>query len=109
MLPIASQLGPQSFQSIVELTIRSKSLMSIPFAVKRGRQWLAAIWTRLCSSAVIRILLDLPILLAPGTEPPAFVVIGKGVWLRAGELRVKLGAPVVRLTGAAEKDLPVPP
>src|SRR5437870_4972149 len=103
--PIRRHAGAQSFHSGVPATSLSKSLTSIPFATKRGRQWLAAIWTRLCGSALIVSSFELVVLGSPRREAAALVVVLEGVRLRAGQLPVQLRPPVVRLSGPAAVDL----
>src|SRR6267142_6632967 len=103
--PIRRHAGAQSFHSGVPATSLSKSLTSIPFATKRGRQWLAAIWTRLCGSALMVSSLDLVVLGPPSRKASALVVVLESVRLRAGQLPVQLGPPVVRLSRPAAVDV----
>src|SRR5262249_14608754 len=104
MSPTRSQLGAQSFHSTVDDTTRSKSFTSIPFAMKRGRQWPAAICTRFRNSADIGMLLDALVLCAPGVQSSALVVVVESIGLLLHQLPVQLGPPVVRLSGPAAVD-----
>src|SRR4051812_15145475 len=102
--PVRFHAGAQSFHSCVAATTLSKSFTSIPLATKRGRQWPAAIWTRLNGSALIRVLPDLLVFGAPRGKAAALVVVFEGVGLRAGQLAVELRAAVVRLSRPAGED-----